>query len=68
MVSQATKEYLKNMYDRDRNDDEKIINRVENLDDKLQEILDVLKMMEENQRALLLWMHKFDVMIGNRNV
>lgn len=36
-------------YDRDRSNEEKIINRLECLNDKMQEVIDVLEMILENQ-------------------
>lgn len=40
MMSQTTKEYLENMYERDMNNEEKIINCLNNIYDKLDEILE----------------------------
>lgn len=49
MVSQATKEYLKNMYERDMNNEEKIISRLDTLIDIAREQCDLTQMIMENR-------------------
>ena len=67
MVSQATREYLKNMYERDMSNDEIIIRRLDTMIDLTQEMLDVMRMILANQnQAYLLAGIKQDIDMCNR--